>query len=286
MRIVRAFRRLPSSAPSRPSLGGVRRTLTRRPVPASRAERPLGDRTGNRGRNAGQTGKMRRKTDARQVGAGLIIATHQPDQLLGPEGPRSQAHFVDRGRNEPGHTETNVYRSSCGGSQKRGATMANVRGSCLCGGVKFEIIGPLMRALNCHCSKCRKQHGAAFRRLRLADHQQIEPPRVWCPAGHTRRRPERAADAPLLCRKQSAVVRHHRYSSSISGATRLLLKTAGDRCGRADQRLDWVPGAALGLSFALSIRRSITGRIIGAGGNVPTLGPLERRSKRWRDCSQ
>jgi len=130
MRIVRAFRRLPSSAPSRPSLGGVRRTLTRRPVPASRAERPLGDRTGNRGRNAGQTGKMRRKTDARQVGAGLIIATHQPDQLLGPEGPRSQAHFVDRGRNEPGHTETNVYRSSCGGSQKRGATMANVRGSC------------------------------------------------------------------------------------------------------------------------------------------------------------
>src|SRR6516162_6410019 len=68
-----------------------------------------------------------------------------------------------------------------------------------------------------------------LRRLRLADHQQIEPPRVWCPAGHTRRRPERAADATLLCRKQGAVVRHHRYSSSISGATRLLLKTAADR---------------------------------------------------------
>ena len=41
--------------------------------------------------------------------------------------------------------------------------MANVQGSCLCGGVKFEIIGLLMRVLNCHCSKCRKQHGAAFR---------------------------------------------------------------------------------------------------------------------------
>ena len=41
--------------------------------------------------------------------------------------------------------------------------MANVRGTYLSGGVKFEIIGPLMRVLNCHCSKCRKQHGAAFR---------------------------------------------------------------------------------------------------------------------------
>ena len=38
-----------------------------------------------------------------------------------------------------------------------------IRGSCLCGGVKFEINGPLSRPLNCHCSLCRKQHGAAFR---------------------------------------------------------------------------------------------------------------------------
>lgn len=38
-----------------------------------------------------------------------------------------------------------------------------VRGSCLCGGVRYEIIGPLRGALNCHCSMCRKAHGAAFR---------------------------------------------------------------------------------------------------------------------------
>jgi hypothetical protein len=36
-------------------------------------------------------------------------------------------------------------------------------GSCLCGGVRYEITGPLKRALNCHCSMCRKAHGAAFR---------------------------------------------------------------------------------------------------------------------------
>ncbi len=58
--------------------------------------------------------------------------------------------------------------TACSGNQKnapgeRRATLANVRGSRLCGGVKFEIIGPLMRMLNCNCSKCRKQHGAAFR---------------------------------------------------------------------------------------------------------------------------
>jgi hypothetical protein len=50
--------------------------------------------------------------------------------------------------------------------------MAAIRGSCLCGGVRFEIAGPLSRSLNCHCSLCRKQQGAAFRsyaRVRRSD---------------------------------------------------------------------------------------------------------------------
>jgi hypothetical protein len=38
-----------------------------------------------------------------------------------------------------------------------------LRGSCLCGGVRYEIAGPLTGARNCHCSICRKAHGAAFR---------------------------------------------------------------------------------------------------------------------------
>jgi hypothetical protein len=47
--------------------------------------------------------------------------------------------------------------------------MPPVRGSCLCGGIKFEIMGPMFGAMNCHCSQCRKQHGAAFRsRVRVA----------------------------------------------------------------------------------------------------------------------
>ena len=41
--------------------------------------------------------------------------------------------------------------------------MTAFRGSCLCGGVKFEITGPLLSPLNCHCSLCRKQNAAPFR---------------------------------------------------------------------------------------------------------------------------
>lgn len=37
-----------------------------------------------------------------------------------------------------------------------------VRGSCLCGSVRYEIRGPLGRITHCHCSMCRRAHGAAF----------------------------------------------------------------------------------------------------------------------------
>jgi hypothetical protein len=35
-------------------------------------------------------------------------------------------------------------------------------GSCLCGGVKYEIDGELGAVTNCHCSLCRKMSGSAF----------------------------------------------------------------------------------------------------------------------------
>lgn len=37
-----------------------------------------------------------------------------------------------------------------------------MRGSCLCGAVRYEIDGPFEEIHHCHCSKCRKAHGAAF----------------------------------------------------------------------------------------------------------------------------
>ncbi len=38
-----------------------------------------------------------------------------------------------------------------------------LKGSCLCGGVRYEIHGDLTGALNCHCTICRKAQGSAFR---------------------------------------------------------------------------------------------------------------------------
>ena len=37
-----------------------------------------------------------------------------------------------------------------------------ITGGCLCGKVRYEITGPLLKADHCHCSMCRRQHGAAF----------------------------------------------------------------------------------------------------------------------------
>ena len=36
------------------------------------------------------------------------------------------------------------------------------KGSCLCGDVTWEIDGPLSMLVNCHCTICRKAHGAGF----------------------------------------------------------------------------------------------------------------------------
>ena len=38
-----------------------------------------------------------------------------------------------------------------------------LQGSCLCGGITYDISAPLTDVINCHCSMCRKAHGAAFR---------------------------------------------------------------------------------------------------------------------------
>lgn len=35
-------------------------------------------------------------------------------------------------------------------------------GSCLCGAVRYEIDGPFTMMAHCHCSMCRKHHGAMF----------------------------------------------------------------------------------------------------------------------------
>jgi hypothetical protein len=44
-----------------------------------------------------------------------------------------------------------------------------IRGSCLCGQVRFEQDGGAQFINHCHCSMCRKAHGAAFGSFLHAD---------------------------------------------------------------------------------------------------------------------
>lgn len=37
-----------------------------------------------------------------------------------------------------------------------------LKGSCLCGGIRYEIDGNLGPVANCHCTQCRKASGASF----------------------------------------------------------------------------------------------------------------------------
>jgi hypothetical protein len=39
----------------------------------------------------------------------------------------------------------------------------SVKGSCLCGGIQYEVNAVFGAVVNCHCSMCRKATGAAFR---------------------------------------------------------------------------------------------------------------------------
>ncbi len=41
--------------------------------------------------------------------------------------------------------------------------MKKLTGKCLCGAITYEINGDLGTIVNCHCSKCRRWHGTAFR---------------------------------------------------------------------------------------------------------------------------
>jgi hypothetical protein len=38
----------------------------------------------------------------------------------------------------------------------------SVRGACLCGEVRFEVMLPSKWVAHCHCSMCRRAHGAGF----------------------------------------------------------------------------------------------------------------------------
>ena len=49
--------------------------------------------------------------------------------------------------------------------------MMTPTGGCLCGGVRYEVRGPLRDVVLCHCSRCRRTHGhvAAYAACRATE---------------------------------------------------------------------------------------------------------------------
>ena len=49
-----------------------------------------------------------------------------------------------------------------------------LNGSCLCGSVRYNLAATIDHAENCHCSMCRKAHGAAFSTNALVPSEALE----------------------------------------------------------------------------------------------------------------
>jgi hypothetical protein len=66
----------------------------------------------------------------------------------------------------------------------------HMTGGCLCGGVRYELSGPFLRAGHCHCERCRRHSGAAVctqgrverRHFRLVQGEELI--RVYRTPGH------------------------------------------------------------------------------------------------------
>lgn len=52
--------------------------------------------------------------------------------------------------------------------------MKKLTGECLCGAIAYEINGELGPIVNCHCSKCRRWHGSAFRTRAAVESQKFK----------------------------------------------------------------------------------------------------------------
>ena len=64
--------------------------------------------------------------------------------------------------------------------------VASARGGCLCGGVRYEVAGPLRDVVWCHCSRCLRTHGhaAAYAACARADLELVNDATLrWYEAG-------------------------------------------------------------------------------------------------------
>lgn len=53
---------------------------------------------------------------------------------------------------------------------------SELSGGCLCGGVRYRLVGPRRDVINCHCENCRRTHGhvAAYTAVAITDLKLVE----------------------------------------------------------------------------------------------------------------
>ena len=101
-----------------------------------------------------------------------------------------------------------------------------VKGSCLCGQIRYRINGPLTGTLNCHCTMCRKAHGAAFRTRAAVKTEDFE----WLAGEH------------LLTRYQSSPGLHKMFCSVCGSNLVTIIDSSPEWLGFPLGTLDDDPG--------------------------------------------
>ena len=81
--------------------------------------------------------------------AHIFVASKAPWHPIADDLPRHDAYPADSGMAE-------VDRPA-----RSSRTPGHLHGSCLCGGVAYEVSAPFKVVYNCHCSRCRKARAAA-----------------------------------------------------------------------------------------------------------------------------
>ena len=117
-------------------------------------------------------------------------------------------------------------------------------GSCLCGAIRYQAIGPLGRMGHCHCVDCRKAHGAAFAtfvdvaRNRLVMLQGVD---------RMRRHRARSGSTRTFCSDCGSLLT---WSRIFSYKSRALTNSS--------LRSDWAPGSFSKRFSLTSVNRSST----------------------------
>jgi hypothetical protein len=86
-----------------------------------------------------------------------------------------------------------------------------LRGSCLCGAVRYEVRGPFLRFAHCHCSRCRKATGAAHATNLYASPERF----AWTAGSESAVRfdlPSARSFATTFCRLCGSPLPHHSRS--------------------------------------------------------------------------